>query len=239
MTGGTPAAGEAAGGPAIVGSSAGGPAIVSPAAASCPATSSPAASGEPRRVVVGITGASGTVYGVRLLQALAGTDIETHLVVSASGQVTRALETDWSKEDLEALADVVWRPTDMAAAISSGSFRTLGMVIAPCSMRTLGEIASGVTGSLVSRAADVVLKERRRLVLVTRESPLNLIHLRNMTTVTEAGAIVVPPVPGFYTRPSSVEEIVDQTVGRCLDLLGVEPGPGWERPRWGEGELAR
>lgn len=200
-----------------------------------------AGSGGPgaRRVVVAITGASGTVYGVRLLEALRGCGVESHLVVSASGQVTRALETDWSKEDVESLASVVWRPTDMAAAISSGSFRTEGMVIAPCSMRTLGEIASGVTGSLVSRAADVTLKERRRLLLVTRESPLSLIHLRNMTTVTEAGAIVVPPVPGFYTRPTTLGEVVDQTVGRCLDLLGIEPAPGWERPRWGEGPLSR
>ena len=180
------------------------------------------------RVVVAITGASGTVYGVRLLQALAATTVETHLVISPSGQLTRSLETDWSKEEVESLADVVWKPSDMAAAISSGSFRTRGMVVAPCSMRTLGEIASGVTSSLVSRAADV-----------TRESPLSLIHLRNMTAVTEAGAVVVPPVPGFYTRPATVEQIVDQTVGRCLDLLDIEPAEGWQRRRWGEGELAR
>lgn len=191
------------------------------------------------RVVVAITGASSTVYGVRLLQALAATTVETHLVISPSGQLTRSLETDWSKEEVESLADVVWKPSDMAAAISSGSFRTRGMVVAPCSMRTLGEIASGVTSSLVSRAADVTLKERRRLVLVARESPLSLIHLRNMTAVTEAGAVVVPPVPGFYTRPATVEQIVDQTVGRCLGLLDIEPAEGWQRRRWGEGELAR
>lgn len=189
----------------------------------------------PRRVVVGITGASGTEYGVRILRALRTAGVETHLVVSASGQLTRSLETDWSKEEVEALADRVWKPTDTAAAIASGSFLTDGMVIAPCSMRTLGEIASGVTSSLISRAADVHLKERRRLVLVTREMPLSLIHLRNMTAVTEAGAIVVPPVPSLYTRPSTVDEILDQTVGRCLDLLGVH----LDRPRWGEGALAR
>lgn len=189
----------------------------------------------PRRVVVGITGASGTEYGVRILRGLREAGVETHLVVSASGQLTRSLETDYSKDEVEALADRVWKPTDMAAAIASGSFLTDGMVIAPCSMRTLGEIPSGVTSSLVSRAADVHLEERRRLVLVTRETPLSLIHLRNMTTVTEAGAIVVPPVPSLYTRPQTVDEILDQTVGRCLDLLGVH----LDRPRWGEGDLAR
>lgn len=188
-----------------------------------------------RRVVVGITGASGTEYGVRILRALWEAGVETYLVVSASGQPTRSLETDYSREDVEALADRVWKPTDMAAAIASGSFLTDGMVIAPCSMRTLGEIASGVTSSLISRAADVHLKERRRLVLVTRETPLSLIHLRNMTTVTEAGAIVVPPVPSPYTRPETVDEILDQTVGRCLDLLNVH----LDRPRWGGGGLAR
>lgn len=191
------------------------------------------------RIIVAITGASGTIYGVRLLQALgAAANVETHLVVSAAGQLTRSLETDLTRKEVEALADVVWRPTDMAAAISSGSFRTTGMVIAPCSMRTLAEIVSGVTTSLVSRAADVTLKEQRRLVLVTRESPLSLVHLRNMTAVTQAGAIVAPPIPGFYTHPRTIEEIVDQTVGRCLDLFGVEPA-GWRRPRWGESQHGR
>ena len=184
------------------------------------------------RIIVAITGASGTIYGVRLLQALgAAANVETHLVVSAAGQLTRSLETDLTRKEVEALADVVWRPTDMAAAISSGSFRTTGMVIAPCSMRTLAEIVSGVTTSLVSRAADVTLKERRR-------SPLSLVHLRNMTAVTQAGAIVAPPIPGFYTHPRTIEEIVDQTVGRCLDLFGVEPA-GWRRPRWGESQHGR
>lgn len=191
----------------------------------------PSASPERQRVVVGITGASGTIYGVRLLQALRAAAVETHLVISASGQLTRSLETDWSREELEGLADVVHRPTDMAAAVSSGSFRTVGMVVAPCSMRTLAEIANGVTTSLVSRAADVTLKERRRLVLVTRESPLSLVHLRNMTAVTEAGGVIVPPVPGFYTRPTGLEEVIDQTVRRCLDLLGIDP-LGWDLPRW-------
>jgi len=184
-----------------------------------------------RRVIVGITGASGTVYGIRLLQALHAMEgIETHLVVSPCGHLTRSLETDVSKEELEALADVVHSPDDMAAAISSGSFRTSGMVVAPCSMRSLAEIANGVTSSLVTRAADVVLKERRRLVLVARETPLSLIHVRNMAAVIEAGAIVLPPVPSFYTRPRTVGDIVDQTVGRCLDLMGLEMAG---LPRWG------
>jgi len=186
--------------------------------------------GERRRIVVGMTGASGTVYGVRLLEVLRQRpDVETHLVVSAGGQLTRSLETGYSKEDVDAMADVVYKPSDMAAAISSGSFQTAGMAIVPCSMRTLAEIATGVTSGLVSRAADVTLKERRPLVLVARESPLNLTHLRNMTAVTEAGGVILPPVPAFYLQPSSVEEIVQQTVDRCLDLLGL-PQP--DAPRW-------
>ncbi len=176
----------------------------------------------PRRLIVGISGASGFVYGVRLLQMLQPLDVETHLVLSKSAQVTMAYETDWKLADVLALADRHHRNDDLAACISSGSYRTLGMVIAPCSMRTLAAIAHGLSDNLVSRAADVVLKERRRLVLLARETPLNLAHLRNMVAVTEMGAIVCPPVPAFYSRPQTVEQLVDHTVGRVLDLYGIE-----------------
>ncbi len=182
------------------------------------------------RLIVGITGASGITYGIRILEVLRAAGIETHLVVSPSGQVTREYETDLRKDELEGLADRVYKPADIGAAISSGSFLTRGMIVAPCSMRTLAEIATGVTSGLVSRSADVILKERRRLVLLTREAPLNLVHLRNMTTVTEAGAIVFPPVPAMYTRPTTLEEVIDQTVGRALDLFDVHLDTF---PRWG------
>jgi len=184
-----------------------------------------------RRLIVGVTGASGVIYGVRLLQALRETDVETHLVMSRSAEVTIAYETDWKIAQIHALADVVYPAADIGAAISSGSFKTLGMAIAPCSMRTLGEIASGVSSSLVSRAADVVLKERRRLVLLARETPLHLGHLKAMVAVTEMGGIVMPPVPSFYTMPETVQDIVDHTVGRLLDLFDVEVGLV---KRWGE-----
>lgn len=190
-----------------------------------------ARAGSDARLVVAITGASGIVYGVRALQALRDLGVETHLVVSPAGHVTRKHETELSRAQLEGLADVVHRHGDVGAAIASGSFRTAGMIVAPCSMRTLGEIAGGVTSSLISRAAEVTLKERRRLVLMTRESPLTSIHLRNMAAVTEAGAVVFPPTPAFYTHPGSVADIVDQIVGRALDLFGLEV-PTF--PRWGE-----
>lgn len=177
----------------------------------------------PQRLIVAITGASGAVYGVRLLQALrAMPGYETHLVLSASGALTAAQELDATRSDIEALADVVYNPRDIGAAISSGSFRTVGMVVAPCSMKTLAGIAHGLSDNLVSRAADVMLKERRRLVLMARETPLNLTHLRNMTAVTEMGAIVFPPVPAFYTRPASLDDMVGHTVGRVLDLFDIE-----------------
>lgn len=176
----------------------------------------------PSRLIVGITGASGFVYGLRLLQVLRPLPIETHLVVSKSAQLTMAYETDLKLGDVTALADRVHRNDDLAACVSSGSYRTLGMVVAPCSMKTLAEIACGTTTSLIARAAEVVLKERRRLVLLARETPLTLSHLRNMTTVTEMGAIVAPPVPAFYTRPDSLEAVVDHTVGRVLDLLDID-----------------
>jgi 4-hydroxy-3-polyprenylbenzoate decarboxylase len=176
----------------------------------------------PRRLIVGITGASGAVYGVRLLRLLAATDIETHLVMSRSAKVTLTQELDIGVAEVSALAKVVHQVDNIGASISSGSFRTLGMVIAPCSMRSLAEIASGVTSSLVTRAADVVLKERRRLVLIVREAPLHLGHLRSMTAATEMGAIVYPPVPAFYARPENLEQMVDHTLGRVLDLFDIE-----------------
>ena len=175
-----------------------------------------------RRIVVGISGASGVVYGIRLLQMLREMDIESHLVMSRSAQVTLAHESGLSVAQVRALADVVYANTDIGAAIASGSFRADGMVVAPCSVKTLSEIASGVTASLLSRAADVMLKERRRLVLMVRETPLHLGHLRSMTAVTEAGAVVFPPVPAFYARPVSIEDMVDQTLGRVLDLFGLD-----------------
>ena len=189
------------------------------------------------RLIVGITGASGIAYGVRLLEILRETPIETHLILSDSGRLALSYETDLKPRDLEALADATHPFRDVAACVSSGSFATLGMVIAPCSMRTLAELASGVTASLLTRAADVVLKERRRLVLLAREAPLNLVHLRNMVTVTEMGGIVFPPVPAFYARPDSLAEMVDFTVRRVLDLFEVDSSVA-PIPRWGE-ELGR
>jgi 4-hydroxy-3-polyprenylbenzoate decarboxylase len=181
------------------------------------------------RLVVGMSGASGAIYGIRLLQRLQGTGIETHLVMSRNAQVTLAHETDFKVADVEKLASVVHSNNDLGAACSSGSFRTLGVVVAPCSIKTMGEIASGATASLIARSADVALKERRRVVLMLRETPLHLGHLRNMATVTEAGAIIYPPVPAFYARPKSLEEMIDYTVGRVLDLFDIDLGlPG----RW-------
>ena len=176
----------------------------------------------PRRIIVGISGASGIVYGVRMLEALRGAGVQTHLVMTRSAQLTLGYELAMKLSDLQALADVVHRNENVGASIASGSFATLGMVVAPCSIRSLSEIATGVTSSLLTRAADVVLKERRRLVLLVRETPLHLGHLRTMTAVTEMGAIVMPPVPAFYTRPASVGDIVDHTVGRALDLFGID-----------------
>lgn len=176
------------------------------------------------RIVVGISGASGVVYGIRMLQLLRDMDVESHLVMSKSAQVTLGHESDLSVADVKALADVTHSNTDIGASISSGSFKVAGMVVAPCSIKTLSEIATGVTSSLLARAADVNLKERRRLVLMVRETPLHLGHIRSMAAVTEAGAIVYPPVPAFYARPASLEEMVDHTVGRVLDLFGLDTG---------------
>jgi 4-hydroxy-3-polyprenylbenzoate decarboxylase len=183
------------------------------------------------RLVVGITGASGVVYGIRLLQALRALPVESHLVISRSAEVTLAYETDMKIAQVQALADVCHPAADIGAAIASGSFRTLGMVIAPCSIRSMAEIASGVTASLLTRAADVTLKERRRLVLMLRETPLHTGHLRNLLALSEMGAVIAPPVPAFYANPRSLEEMVDQSVGRVLDLFGLDT------PlvrRWGE-----
>jgi flavin prenyltransferase len=175
-----------------------------------------------RRLVVGISGASGVIYGVRLLELLRETDVETHLVMSKSAELTLAYETDYKPKDVKAMASVNHPATDIGAAISSGSFPTMGMVIAPCSIRTMSEIATGVTSSLLSRAADVVLKEKRRLVLALRETPLHGGHLRTMTTLADIGAVVAPIVPAFYTKPKSVDDIVNHTVGRLLDFFGIE-----------------
>jgi 4-hydroxy-3-polyprenylbenzoate decarboxylase len=176
------------------------------------------------RLIVGISGASGTIYGVRLLEILRHAEIETHLVMSKSAEMTLAYETDLKPKDVRGLATVHYPVADIGAAISSGSFPTMGMVIAPCSIRTMSEIASGVTSSLLSRAADVVLKEKRRLVLALRETPLHVGHLRSMLTLAEMGAVVAPIVPAFYNRPKTVDDVINHTCGRLLDLFGIDTG---------------
>lgn len=178
----------------------------------------------PRRIVVGISGASGAVYGVRVLVQLARIGVETHLVMSRSSHLTVAQELSMQPSQVQELASVSYRVQDIGAAISSGSFKTLGMIIAPCSIRTLSEIATGVTSSLLTRAADVVLKERGKLVLLVRETPLHLGHLRSLTELAEMGAIIMPPVPAMYALPNSIEQMVDHTVGRALDLFGLDAG---------------
>ena len=184
----------------------------------------------PRRIVVGITGATGAVYGVRLLARLHDVPgVETHLVVSDAASLTLHQEVGMQRRDVEALAHVVHKNREIGASIASGSFQTDGMVIAPCSMKTLAAVAHGLADNLVARAADVILKERRRLILMVRETPLNLAHLRNMTAVTEMGGIIFPPLPSFYHRPASIDEMVDHTLDRVLDLLGLE---NVAAPRW-------
>ncbi|HEU4328104.1 MAG TPA: UbiX family flavin prenyltransferase [Roseiflexaceae bacterium] len=176
----------------------------------------------PRRLIVGISGASGAIYGIRLLEVLrAVPDVETHLVISGAGRQTIALETERAPGDVEALADVVYRINDISAGIASGSFATIGMVVIPCSIRTLTGMAYSISDSLLLRAADVVLKERRRLVAVVRETPLHLGHLRAMTQLAELGAVIMPPVPAFYHRPQSIDDIVNQTVNRVCDQLDI------------------
>ena len=173
------------------------------------------------RVVVGITGATGALYGVRLLQRLKATGCETHLVASPAGVLNVHHELGLDRNALEALADTAYNPADVGAAIASGSFATTAMVVAPCSMKTLAAIAHGLSDNLLSRAADVTLKERRRLVLMVRETPFNLAHLRNMTAVTEMGGVIFPPLPAFYHRPATIDDLVNDTVERVLSLLGV------------------
>jgi 4-hydroxy-3-polyprenylbenzoate decarboxylase len=185
----------------------------------------------PRRIVVAITGATGAIYGVQLLRRLAAVPgVETHLVISDAATLTLHQEVGLQRRDVEALAHVVHRNREIGAAIASGSFQTAGMVIAPCSMKTLAAVAHGLSDNLIARAADVVLKERRRLILMVRETPFNLAHLRNMTAVTEMGGIVFPPLPSFYHRPATIAEMVDHTVARVMDLLGVTNDLA---PRWG------
>ncbi|SPU51211.1 UbiX family flavin prenyltransferase [Bordetella trematum] len=186
-----------------------------------------------RRLVIGITGATGSLYAVRMLQTLREVDdVQTHLVVSASGVLNIQHELDMSRQQVHALADHVHGVRDVGATLASGAFETAGMVIVPCSMRTLAAVAHGLSDNLITRAADVTLKERRRLVMMVRETPFNLAHLRNMTAVTEMGGIVFPPLPAFYHRPSSIEEMVDHTVARVLELFDIRvPGPRWEGTR--------
>ena len=189
------------------------------------------ASGELSRLVVGISGASGVVYGLRVLDACRELGVESHLILSRAAALTLAQESELSISDVQAKAGVVHKVGDVGASVASGSFKTLGMIIAPCSVRTMSEIASGVTSSLLTRAADVSLKERRNLVLMVRETPLHLGHLRTMVKLAEMGAVIAPPLPAFYAKPASLAEMVDQSVGRALDLFGLS----W-RPvkRWGE-----
>ena len=191
-------------------------------------------SGHPR-LIVGISGASGVIYGARLLELLRPLPVETHLVMSRTAEVTLALETNLKSTVVRSRADVVHAIGDLAAPISSGSYKTIGMVVAPCSIRSMAEIASGVTTTLLSRAADVVLKERRRLVLMVRETPLHTGHLRTLTALSEMGAVIAPPVPAFYAKPQNIAEMIDQTLGRVLDLFGLETGIV---KRWGEPSVA-
>jgi 4-hydroxy-3-polyprenylbenzoate decarboxylase len=185
---------------------------------------------ETRRLVVGITGATGSAYAIRLLQmAREVSDVETHLVVSASGVLNVKHELGLSRQQIHALADRVYSIRDVGATLASGAFATTGMVVVPCSMRTLAAVAMGLSDNLITRAADVTLKERRRLVMVVRETPFNLAHLRNMTAVTEMGGIVFPPLPAFYHLPKTIDELIDHSVARILELVGIDvPGPRWE-----------
>lgn len=188
-------------------------------------------SASPLKIVVAITGASGAIYGVHLLKALRSLPtIETHLLISSAGLLNLKHELDMGRDEIYQLADVHYAAKDIGAAIASGSFATHAMVVAPCSMKTLAAIAHGMSDNLISRAADVTLKERRRLILMVRETPFNLAHLRNMTAVTEMGGIIFPPVPGFYQRPQSIEAMVDHTIGRVMDLMGLAQSlsPAWQ-----------
>ena len=176
------------------------------------------------RLIIGISGASGIVYGVRLLEILKNADIETHLVMTKSAELTLSYEMDLKLSDIHALADEVHSIKNVGASISSGSFSTMGMIVAPCSIRSMSEIATGITSSLLTRAADVILKEKRRLVLMVRETPLHTGHLRTMTALSEMGAIIAPPMPALYTRPESLDDLINHSVGRVLDLFEIESG---------------
>ena len=176
------------------------------------------------RLIIAISGASGIIYGIRFLEILQTMAVETHLVISKSAQLARSYETDMSLDQIKSLASVYHPVTDIGASIASGSFKTMGMIVGPCSMKSLAEIAHGLSGNLISRAADVVLKERRRLVLMPRESPLHQVHLQNMLTVTQMGGIICPPVPAFYHRPDTIMDIVNDTVSRALDLFDLDSG---------------
>jgi 4-hydroxy-3-polyprenylbenzoate decarboxylase len=195
-------------------------------------------SSQTRRLIVGISGASGILYGIQALQILKQCGFETHLIMTRSAQITLAHETSVKVAEVNQLASVVHRIDDIGASISSGSFRTMGMLVAPCSVRTMSEIATGVTSNLLTRAADVVLKERRRLVLMVRETPLHLGHLRTMASLAEMGAVIMPPVPALYTKPASIEEMVAHSVGRALDLFDIDTGlvKRWGEPGGGIGE---
>lgn len=184
-----------------------------------------------RRIIIGISGATGFQYGVKVLQMLRSMDVEVHLVISKGAEATRRLETDYERAEVEAMADVVHPIDNLGASIASGSFQTIGMLVAPCSMRTVACVAHNLADNLLTRAADVVLKERRRLVLMARETPLNLGHLRNFQMVTEMGGIIFPPVPALYQRPSTIDDLITHSVGRALDLFGLEVP---SLPRWGE-----
>ncbi len=177
-----------------------------------------------KKLLVGISGASGAVYGIKLLHVLRELGIESHLVISKAGEMTISYETDYTAKQVKAMADVTYSTGDLGAACSSGSFKMDGMIVAPCSMKTLAEIATGVTSTLLTRSADVILKERRRLVLMVRETPLTNVHLRNMLTVSEMGGIICPPVPAFYTKPSSLDDMVNHSVARVLDLFDIDAG---------------
>lgn len=191
-----------------------------------------------KKLIVGISGASGVIYGIRLLEVLRGVpDVETHLVISRAGAITIGLETNFTPEQVSALADVTYREQDIAARISSGSFKTHGMIVAPCSMKTLAGIANSFSDNLLLRAADVVLKDRRRLILLPRETPLHLGHLRLLTQAAEMGAIIAPPMPAFYHKPESIDDIVNQTINRVLDLLDIELTQELFT-RWGGGRAA-
>ena len=186
-----------------------------------------------QRIVVGISGASGVIYGIRMLEVLRDLGIETHLVISKAAEMTIAYETDFRSADVRALASHSYQIADVGAAIASGSFRTMGMVVAPCSVRSMAEIATGVTSTLLTRAADVMLKDRRRLVLMLRETPLHTGHLRSLLQISEMGGIIAPPVPAFYARPQTLQDMIDHSIGRVLDLFGLETGLV---RRWGESD---